>query len=61
MAMLELEIARAPPTRYIALDREGAAQGTVLDLKSEIFLGNLKIHAGGDDHRNCEFSLPRLI
>ena len=38
MAMLELEIARAPPTNWSA--REGAAQGTiftVLDLKSEIF------------------------
>ena len=59
--MLELEIARAPPTDLSA--REGAAQAcifTVLNMKSENFGENLNIHAGGTVTINCEFSLPRL-
>ena len=58
--MLELEIARAPPTIQSA--RERAAQActfTVLDLKSEIFWENLKIHAGGDDKLRIQFAPPK--
>ena len=56
--------ARSPEPRPLirALARvEGAAQAcifTVLDLKSENFRENLKIHAGGDDKLRIQFAPP---
>jgi hypothetical protein len=61
-AKLELAIAEATPFNCSA--RGGGTKAayivTVFNLKSEIFLENLKIHVGGDDKLQLQFASPKI-